>query len=206
MELRNLNVLYFSESIQLPPGQMKIILVGESGVGKSCLIHVFEHGRYVDDICATTGAAFVTKQVEVDQNMVKLEVWDTAGQEVYSNLMTSYYRDASVCLICFNKDSLDEFKKWHDRVKAVTPDCAVVGVITKCDLYSDERMESMWENVRGLKDAGQVDFEEVIVTSARNMVGIEEVFLAAAKYAMQYEKNHAAKTIPLIPKTEKGCC
>ena len=95
----------------------KLVLLGNAGVGKSCLVLRFVRGEFVDDLDTTVGAAFLTKTVTLDGAPVKVEIWDTAGQERYRSLAPMYYRGAQAAVVVFDLTSRDSFEGAKGWVK-----------------------------------------------------------------------------------------
>ena len=95
----------------------KLVLLGNAGVGKSCLVLRFVRNEYVDDLDTTVGAAFLTKTVTLDGAPVKIEIWDTAGQERYRSLAPMYYRGAQAAVVVFDLTSRDSFEGAKTWVK-----------------------------------------------------------------------------------------
>jgi Ras-related protein Rab-5C len=122
----------------------KIVLLGDTGVGKTsiCLNYINnELGNYTEP---TIGAAFYSVLVETGQDLYKLDIWDTAGQEKYRALTTMYYRYASVVIVVYDIGSMGSFenaKKWiHEVRQMVKPEPAIILVGNKCDLITDNHM------------------------------------------------------------------
>ena len=96
---------------------MKVVAIGDSGVGKTSLIQMFEHSRFAGDFKPTIGADFSNKEITIDGKIVMLQIWDTAGQERYQSLGTSFYRGADCCFLVYditNKSSLDNIENWWE--------------------------------------------------------------------------------------------
>jgi Ras-related protein Rab-2A len=99
---------------------IKYIIVGNSNVGKSCLLLRYTENRYEPMHDITIGVEFGTKTVRVDNNTMKIQIWDTAGQESFKSIISSYFRGALGALLVFdltNKESFDNIKDWIEMVK-----------------------------------------------------------------------------------------
>lgn len=98
--------------------KLKIILCGETGVGKSTFFRLFKHDENIfQSITPTIGVDFLTKNYKYDNKIVKLHMWDTAGEERYRTIITSYFKDISACIIIFDLTNLNSFEKipyWID--------------------------------------------------------------------------------------------
>ena len=82
----------------------KMIVIGDAGVGKSCLTNRASKNKYTSDYSPTVGFEFLTFTTNVDNKLIKLQIWDTCGQEVYRSLITNFYRNSSLAFIVFAID------------------------------------------------------------------------------------------------------
>ena len=104
--------------------QCKVVLIGESGVGKTSIINRYISNKFDALLTATPGASFTAKTVYLKEyeRSIKYEIWDTAGQEKYRALAKVFYKNASVCILVYDicrKDSFEELKKyWINEIKA----------------------------------------------------------------------------------------
>ena len=99
------------------PEQFKLVLLGESAVGKSSMALRFVNGRFSEFQENTIGAAYLTKSVVIDDNAVKFEIWDTAGQERYNSLAPMYYRGAQAAIVVYDITNADTFERAKSWVK-----------------------------------------------------------------------------------------
>ena len=90
---------------------LKIIILGESGVGKTALLHKYVNGKFIEEHKATIGADFLTKELPVDDKLVTLQIWDTAGQERFQSLGNAFYRGADACVLVYDITSDQTFSK-----------------------------------------------------------------------------------------------
>ena len=88
----------------------KILLIGDSGVGKSCLILRFAENMFIDSYISTIGVDFKIKTISLFGKIVKLQIWDTAGQERFRTITTSYYRGSHAILIVYDITSMESFR------------------------------------------------------------------------------------------------
>ena len=101
----------------------KVILVGESGVGKTCIIIRFINNEYYEEAPSTTGASFATQTFEFEEYNKKLQydIWDTAGQEKYRGLAKIFYKNAAIAILVYditNRKSFEEIKNyWYEQIK-----------------------------------------------------------------------------------------
>ena len=95
---------------------VKVVAIGDSGVGKTSLIHMFEHARFTESFKPTIGADFSNKEVSINGRIVTLQIWDTAGQERYQSLGTAFYRGADCCLLVYdltNQQTFENLENWR---------------------------------------------------------------------------------------------
>ena len=106
----------------------KVVLLGESGVGKTCIIARFINNTFGENLISTTGASYAGKTMVFDEyegKSIKFEIWDTAGQEKYRSLTKIFYKDAAVAILVYDitrKESYDEIQKyWYNQIKEFAP-------------------------------------------------------------------------------------
>ncbi|KAH7836311.1 hypothetical protein Vadar_034516 [Vaccinium darrowii] len=97
---------------------LKVIVLGDSGVGKTSLMNQYVHKRFSQQYKATIGADFVTKELQIDDRLVTLQIWDTAGQERFQSLGVAFYRGADCCVLVYDVNvmrSFDTLDNWHEE-------------------------------------------------------------------------------------------
>ena len=152
----------------------KVVVLGRSGVGKTCLAVRLIDGRFDNSEMPTIGAAF--RQTEMDG--VRLDIWDTAGQERYQAIAPLYYRGANVAVIVYdvtNKESLSKAKEWYERLRdedAVSDDVVIAVAGNKCDCSAEERAVPKELGVAFASNNGLTHYE----TSAKTGQGVREMF------------------------------
>ena len=159
----------------------KIIVIGDSGVGKSCLTTQAVRNNFEEFYTATIGFEFLTFNMRINNNVLKLQIWDTCGQEVYKSLITNFYRNSSLALILYainNKDSFQHAENWlNDLKNQANPNVKVFLVGNKSDL-EDERVIPREEGER-FKEEKRLD--RFIETSAKTGENARGVLFEAAK-------------------------
>jgi len=159
----------------------KLILVGDSAVGKSCLSIKATRNYFEDFYSPTVGFEFLTFCVKVEDKTVKLQIWDTCGQEVYRSLISSFYRSASLAIMVYsidNEDSFSNIEKWLNDVKTQSnPDVRIFLIGNKADL-EDKRKITRAQGEKFCKDHNISYFTE---TSAKTGLNVQNVFMEAAK-------------------------
>ncbi|KAG4201326.1 hypothetical protein ERO13_A05G271500v2 [Gossypium hirsutum] len=97
---------------------LKVIVLGDSGVGKTSLMNQYVHKKFSQQYKATIGADFVTKELQIEDRLVSLQIWDTAGQERFQSLGVAFYRGADCCVLVYDVNvmkSFDSLDNWHDE-------------------------------------------------------------------------------------------
>ena len=157
----------------------KIVLLGDGGVGKTCIISRYILGQFEKGTVATNGASFCSKRVNFSQlnKALLLDIWDTAGQERYRALTKFFYKEAAVCILVYDITKRATFENiksyWYEQLKENAGKNIVVGIAgNKCDLYEEEEVQE--EEAREFAESIGAVFE---LTSAQNNTGINELFL-----------------------------
>ncbi|KAF9820969.1 hypothetical protein IEO21_00946 [Rhodonia placenta] len=125
----------------------KIVIMGNTGVGKTSLLHRYTQNKFdPKNTTSTTGAFFVTKKVYVDGIKVRLQLWDTAGQERFRSMAPMYYRGANAALLLYditNAASFDDVRGWLEELKKnCSPDLIIYIVGSKADLHRQRQVTS----------------------------------------------------------------
>ena len=159
----------------------KIIVIGDSGVGKSCLTTQAVRNNFEEFYQATVGFEFLTFNLRINNNVIKLQIWDTCGQEVYKSLISNFYRNSSLALILYainNKESFQHAETWlNDLKNQSNPNVRVFLVGNKSDLEA-ERVISKEEGENFKKEK---NLDKFIETSAKTGENARGVLLEAAK-------------------------
>ncbi|XP_058097650.1 ras-related protein RABD1 isoform X2 [Magnolia sinica] len=124
----------------------KLLLIGDSSVGKSCLLLRFADDSYVDSYISTIGVDFKIRTVELDGKTIKLQIWDTAGQERFRTITSSYYRGAHGIIIVYDVTEMESFnnvKQWLSEIDRYATDsvCKLL-VGNKCDLVENKVVDT----------------------------------------------------------------
>ncbi|XP_030372193.1 ras-related protein Rab-44 isoform X1 [Scaptodrosophila lebanonensis] len=169
----------------------KVIMLGDSGVGKTSLLIRFRDGRYVPSyFLSTVGIDFRNKVVVVDGTRVKLQIWDTAGQERFRSVTHAYYRDAHALLLLYdvtNKTTYDNIRAWLGEIREYAQEDVVIVLIgNKADCGSSERQVKREDGER-LGREHNVPFME---TSAKTGLNVELAFTAVARQLKSRGYDH----------------
>ena len=159
----------------------KMIIVGDSGIGKTCLTLKGTKNHFEECYTPTIGFEFFTFNIKINDKNVKLQIWDTCGQETYRSLITSFYKNASIAIIAYainNKDSFNSIEAWLNEIKLqANPQTIIFLVGTKADLENERKIH------REVAEKYQKDhdFNYFIETSAKTGFNAQNVFIEAAK-------------------------
>lgn len=173
--------------------KLKVVVVGDAGVGKTCLVDKYIDKSFKEDTNQTVVAGSSEVRVLVNDKYVNLNIWDTAGQERYRSMTRQFYRDSNIAFICFDynvDESVNNIDTWANDIRSYVPDCILYLVATKIDLIRNDDDKIAKENElddfleRKLNDG----FKETFKTSAMTNININELFEAAAKEIDNIEK------------------
>uniref|UniRef100_A0A8B9CCY4 small monomeric GTPase n=1 Tax=Anser brachyrhynchus TaxID=132585 RepID=A0A8B9CCY4_9AVES len=164
-----------------PAPALQVMLLGDSGVGKTCFLLQFRDGAFLSGtFIATVGIDFRNKVVAVDGVKVKLQIWDTAGQERFRSVTHAYYRDAQALLLLYDitsKMSFDNIRAWLTEIHEYAQKDVVIMLLgNKADVSSERAVRT--EDGASLAREYGVPFME---TSAKTGMNVELAFLAIAK-------------------------
>jgi len=167
---------------------LKVILLGDSGVGKSSIMNQYVHESFTADYKATIGADFLTKHLLVEGDAVTMQIWDTAGQERFQSLGVAFYRGADCCALTFDvneEKTFDSIATWKDEFlhKASVQDPARFPFVllgNKIDLENNREV-SRKQALKWCQENGNIVYYE---TSAKAGTGVQDAFLTLANNAL----------------------
>ncbi|KAJ7999291.1 hypothetical protein DPEC_G00213900 [Dallia pectoralis] len=178
--------------------QFKLVLLGETSVGKSSLLLQFVKGQYQDFGESTIGAAFLTQMVSVDGDMVKFDIWDTAGQERYHSLAPMYYRGAQAAIVVYDITNTETFvraKAWVSELQKQASSNMVIALAgNKTDRSANRAVE--YTDGQGFAADNSLLFME---TSAKTAMNVNNLFLAIAKKLPKIEQLSGQSCIAGVP-------
>ena len=164
------------------PPCCKVVLLGDSGVGKTCIISRYISGAFDQNSPTTNGASYASKIITLDNvaKTISLDIWDTAGQEKYKSLTKFFYKDAAVAILVYDitqKESFENMKSyWFQQLQEFGSKSIILGVAgNKCDMYEKEEVNE--NDARQFAESIGAFFE---ITSAKNNTGITDLFMNAA--------------------------
>ena len=166
----------------------KIILIGNIGVGKSCLSLKATKGIFLEEYISTLGFEFYCFNVKVNEKIIKLQIWDTCGQEAYRSLIKNFYRNASLAIVVYSVEDLQSFNDidiWLKQVKTYgTSSCKIFLIGNKIDTENRKVSTEM-----GIKCKNDFFFDCFMETSAKDGINIKELFINCA--TILYEENQS---------------
>lgn len=176
---------------------LKVIILGDSGVGKTSLMHRYVNDKYSQQYKATIGADFLTKEVIVnDDKVATMQVWDTAGQERFQSLGVAFYRGADCCVLVYdvtNGKSFDNVKSWRDEflvhANVSSPETfPFVILANKVDVEESKKVVSSRSAQELAKSLGNVP---LFFTSAKDSINVQDAFEEIARSALQQSQSNA---------------
>ena len=199
----------------------KLIVIGDSGVGKSCLTTKAVKNNFEDYYQATVGFEFLTFNMKINEYVIKMQIWDTCGQEIYKSLISNFYRNSSLAVLVYaidNKESFNHVENWLNDLKSqANPDVRIFLVGNKADLEEDRKIKTE----EGEKYKEEQNLDLFMETSAKTGHNARNVLVEAAKILykdyLKFDENSKKEEDPnnpdvrkkLIKKNEKpkkGCC
>ena len=200
----------------------KLIFIGDSSVGKSCRTTKAVKNNFEEYYQATVGFEFLTFNMKVNDKVVKLQIWDTCGQEIYKSLISNFYRNSSLAVLVYaidNKESFTHVENWLNDLKSqANEDVRIFLVGNKADLEEDRKVTKE----EGEKYKLDQHLDLFMETSAKTGQNARNVLVEAAKILyndyLKFDENNANKPdtpgkkqgVELISKTKKKegkkCC
>ncbi|XP_073984530.1 RAS oncogene family member RabX4 [Rhodnius prolixus] len=158
----------------------KVLVLGDSNVGKTCIVHRYCDETYYDTYISTIGIDFKQKIICVDGTPIKMQIWDTAGQERFRTLTTAYYRGAMGILLMYDVTSMESFNNltyWLKNIEEnASPEVVKVLAGNKCDATSQRVVDQ--EMGQKIAENYDIPFYEV---SCKQNINIEKIFLTLAR-------------------------
>lgn len=185
-----------------PVSSVKIVFLGDSGVGKTSIIHYWSNGARLETTEPTVGAAFTNREFNYNGKTYQLLVWDTAGQEQYHAIAPMYYRSASIAIVVYDVTSYNSFRsieRWITELKDHTMENAVIMVVgNKTDLSREIEQSFASEQARAL---GAIYAE----CSAATGVGVSHLFERALQALVLHDEERVETSLKEMS-ASTSCC
>ena len=171
----------------------KIIVIGDPGVGKSCLTGRAVKDKFDEKYAPTIGFEFLTYTIKIEDKIIKLQIWDTCGQEMYRSLISNFYRNASLAMIVYSIDSRESFihvNTWLKEVKIQShPDVKIILIGNKSDLESSRHVST--DEAKKYQEENQLLY--FTETSAKTGLNAKEAFSEAARILFKEHLNYKTR-------------
>ena len=172
--------------------KVKLIFVGEGGVGKTCLISQYMENKFNEEHAMTVGRDKSLKEIEINGKTLNLEIWDTPGQEKFNSASKMFMKNTKIALIVYSiidKNSFKKLDKWIDMVNETNKNENVtIGIVAnKSDLFEKQEV-SKEEGEQYAKDKNLLFFE----TSAKDYASINNVFIEICKAYLEKNANSSS--------------
>lgn len=189
-----------------PLPHYKIVMLGRSGVGKTAMVERVADDIFVDSHVPTVGAQFVANERNIDGNTVMLELWDTAGQEVFKSLVGFYAREARGAFILFDVTDVASFEdvpKWLEFVRENSPQARVILFGNKTDLHDSRKVSS--DDIRAFASQQNLGHFE---GSAKSGEKVADAFdrMAELVFSLDGAKDGGPATVKAKDGKKGGCC
>ncbi|CAJ1065026.1 ras-related protein Rab-30 isoform X1 [Xyrichtys novacula] len=199
----DLPVFLFSMSMEDYDYLFKIVLIGNAGVGKTCLVRRFTQGLFPPGQGATIGVDFMIKTVEIKGEKVKLQIWDTAGQERFRSITQSYYRSANALILTYDITCEDSFRclpEWLREIEQYANNQVVTILVgNKIDLA--EKREVLRQRAEDFAESQSMLYLE---TSAKESDNVEKLFLDLACELIREAKQNKLDNNDTAPMPGEG--
>ena len=196
----------------------KLIIIGDSGVGKSCLTCKAIRNTFLDNYYATIGFEYSSFNIKINDILIKLQIWDTCGQELYRSLVSNFYRNSSLGIIVYainSRQSFEDIEMWLKELKTYSnPDIKVFLIGNKLDLENERKISKNEAETL----ANENNFYLFMEASAKTGINAQNIFIEAAKilyedYLKYKEKcdinnNDIKQNLKTLKPSNKkgGCC
>jgi len=173
----------------------KLVLLGNSGVGKTSLVLRYVQGVYSLDQPSTIGASFMTKRMLLEDWKVKLQIWDTAGQERFRSMTPMYYRGASAAILVYDVTSVESFecvKDWVTELRTQVQHDIVLAIAGNKKDLEDQRQVKLAKAKEYADSVGAIIYE----TSAKDNEGIEELFVDVSRRLIEASQKKKITATP----------
>ena len=152
----------------------KIVFLGDQSVGKTSIIHRFKYDQFEDNYNATIGIDFITQKMYIEERVITLNLWDTAGQEKFKSLIPSYIKDSQTVVVVYditNRDSYESVDKWMQDARALRDESQALIVMAgnKADLDNDDQRQVTKEEAEAFAKEKDIMFFEISALNGQNV-------------------------------------
>ena len=187
---------------------LKFIVIGECQVGKTSLVKSFNNISFEENYQSTIGVSFSVKKIEIEGKIITIQMWDTAGQELYRSITYNYYRDANWAFIVFdvtNIYSFNSLNNWINDIKKMNLlDCNIAIVANKIDLINREVSTQI---AKQFSNQNNIHYFEISAKTGQN---IKEMFLGCIYFSLNNLNNNVTtiknENLSSFKNNNKNCC
>ncbi|KAH7637750.1 ras-related protein Rab-35 [Dermatophagoides farinae] len=165
----------------------KLLIIGDSGVGKSSLLLRFADNTFSGTYISTIGVDFKIRTIEIDNERVKLQIWDTAGQERFRTITSTYYRGAHGVIIVYDVTNGDSFHNISRWLQEIDQNCEVENKILVGNKNDDPSLKVVL--TKDAQRVAELMKIQMFETSAKENINVEEMFLAITKMVLRTKKE-----------------
>jgi small GTP-binding protein len=185
--------------------ELKVVLLGDSGVGKTSLIARYAHNTFTTAVQATSGAAFVMKVISVQGEQIGMNIWDTAGQERYHSLARVFYRDAAIIVLVYDithRESFVSLSRWAAELHKYGPAKVQLAICGN----KEDRVSSEAVSMEEAKSFAKSLNAFYCKTSAKSDYGVNLLFTEMASRSLVVPERQSLVLHSLAKKEKSSCC
>ena len=183
---------------------IKIILLGSTEVGKTSIINRFDGDFFSEKMLSTFGSSFISKEIIINEKKIRLDVWDTAGQEQYKALSKLFVKNSKIMILVYditNKESFDELDYWYNFIKNELDKEVTLGLVgNKADLYEDEKVTKEMGKEQAIKWGAYF----AILSAKEDKTGIDKYFMEITQKYLENKSNSEEFERPSLIKIEEN--
>jgi len=194
---------------------LKMLLLGDSSVGKTSLLTQFVKNQYSTKYRATIGVDFLTRTIVLNDTQVELQIWDTAGQEKFHSLVSTFYRGTDCCALIFDlqsRQSLDALVEWRKQLLEILepPDPSAFPVVVignRLDLIQNENGDMVNSIVNKAEQMCKENGYLFFKASAKDAINVEKAFVSLVELALPYKERLTGPAQMYVQQQRnKRCC
>lgn len=177
---------------------LKILLIGDAGVGKSAMLARYTDDTYGESYTSTIGVDFKIRTIEVDNKNVKLQIWDTAGQERFRTITSSYYRGSHGIIIAFDitdQESFNNVKLWMNEIERYSNNPNIIRILVGCKTDLESKRVIQYQTAKDFADINGIPYIEI---SSKKATNVNETFDLMAKNIITIMRSSVQQNPPTI--------